>query len=93
MHHPVRVMRETRPPGEAAPCRRAVPVGWTPVGKRRRVIRFPLGFEATGPGCLLRGQLEAAAGLVFAQPLPGGVAFGPDDSYSYAEWLLRLGGD
>jgi hypothetical protein len=48
---------------------------------------WTLGFEATGPAALLRGELEATAALVFAQALPGGVEPGPDDSGSYAEWL------
>ena len=48
---------------------------------------WTLGFEATGPASLLRSELEAAAALVFAQPMPGGVDPGPDGSRSYAEWL------
>ena len=48
---------------------------------------WSLGFEATGPPDLLRGALEAAAGLMFAEALPGGVEPGPDKSRSYAEWL------
>jgi hypothetical protein len=48
---------------------------------------WTLGFEATGPADLLRSELEATAALVFAQALPGGVEFGPDDSRSYAQWL------
>jgi hypothetical protein len=48
---------------------------------------WTLGFEATGPADLLRSALEATAALVFAQPLPGGVELGPDESRSYAEWL------
>jgi hypothetical protein len=51
---------------------------------------WTLGFEATGPDALLRGALEAAAALVFARALPGGVEPGPDDSRSYAEWLGQL---
>ena len=50
---------------------------------------WSLGFEATGPDDLLRRQLEATAARVFAEPLPGGLAFSPDDSCSYAEWLRR----
>ena len=46
-----------------------------------------LGFEATGPASLLGSALEAAAALVFAQPVPGGVEPGSGDSRSYAEWL------
>jgi hypothetical protein len=48
---------------------------------------WTLGFEATGPAGLLRSELEAAAGLVFAQPLPGGMELGMDDSRSYDQWL------
>ena len=55
---------------------------------------WTLGFEATGPASLLRSTIEAAAALVFAQALPGGVEPGPDESTSYAEWLgQRLGAD
>jgi hypothetical protein len=53
---------------------------------------WSLGFEATGPAELLRSSLEAAAALVFAQALPGGVEPGPDDSRSYAEWLCQRPG-
>jgi hypothetical protein len=48
---------------------------------------WTLGFEATGPVNLLRSELEAAAALVFAQALPGGVDLGMDDSRSYTQWL------
>jgi hypothetical protein len=48
---------------------------------------WTLGFEATGPADLLRSELEAAAALVFAHPLPGDVEPGPDQSRSYAQWL------
>ena len=48
---------------------------------------WTLGFEATGPAGLLGSELQAAAALVFAQALPGGVEPGLDDSRSYAEWL------
>jgi hypothetical protein len=51
---------------------------------------WTLGFEATGPARLLRGELEATAALVFAQPLPGGAHAGTDNSRSYADWLRRL---
>jgi hypothetical protein len=50
---------------------------------------WSLGFEATGPASLLRDELEGAAGLVFAQALPGGVELGAGASLSYAEWLHR----
>jgi hypothetical protein len=48
---------------------------------------WTLGFEATGPADLLHRELQAAAALVFAQPLPPGVEPGPDHSRSYAAWL------
>jgi hypothetical protein len=50
---------------------------------------WSLGFEATGPAGLLRGELEATAALVFAEPMPDGVKPGPDQSRSYAEWLAQ----
>jgi hypothetical protein len=50
---------------------------------------WSLGFEATGPAEMLRSELEATAALVFAQALPDGMEFGPDESRSYAEWLFR----
>jgi hypothetical protein len=50
---------------------------------------WTLGFEATGPAHLLRSELQAAAALVFAHPLPGDMEPGPDDSRSYAQWLSR----
>jgi hypothetical protein len=54
---------------------------------------WTLGFEASGATDLLRRELEAAAALVFAQALPGGVVPGPADSRSYAQWLgQRPGG-
>jgi hypothetical protein len=54
---------------------------------------WTLGFEASGAAGLLRRELEAAAALVFAQALPGGVVPGPADSRSYAQWLgQRPGG-
>jgi hypothetical protein len=51
---------------------------------------WTLGFEATGPPGLLRSALQAAAGLVFARALPGGVEPGPDHSRSYAQWCGQL---
>jgi hypothetical protein len=48
---------------------------------------WTLGLEATGPAHLLHGELQAAAALVFARPLPAGVEPGPDYSRSYADWL------
>ena len=53
---------------------------------------WSLGFEATGPGDLLRSELEASAALVFAEGLPSGVELGQDDSRSYAEWLCQRPG-
>ena len=50
---------------------------------------WTLGFEATGPAGLLRSTLAAAAALVFAHALPGGMQPGPDESRSYAQWLAR----
>ena len=50
---------------------------------------WTLGFEATGPAEALRGELDSAAALVFAQAMPGGLELGMDDSKSYAQWLRR----
>ena len=50
---------------------------------------WTLGFEATGPSDVLRSGLEAAAALVFAVALPGGLELGVHDSRSYAQWLQR----
>ena len=52
---------------------------------------WSLGFEATGPADLLQSELEGTAALVFAEALPGGVEPGPDESASYAQWLLTVG--
>jgi hypothetical protein len=52
---------------------------------------WTLGFEAAGPAHLLSSELQAAAALVFAQPLPGSVEPGPDESRSYAGWLYQAG--
>ena len=52
---------------------------------------WTLGFEAKGPAHLLSSELQAAAALVFVQPLPGSVEPGPDKSRSYAEWLYQPG--
>jgi hypothetical protein len=49
---------------------------------------WSLGFEATGPSGLLRGELAATATLVFAQPVPAAEP-GPDHFASYAQWLAR----
>jgi len=50
---------------------------------------WTLGFEATGPPDVLRGELDAAAALVFALAPPGGLELDMDDSRSYAAWLGR----
>ena len=50
---------------------------------------WTLGFEATGPAAALRGQLEAAAALVFGRALPGEAELGLADCMSYAQWLRR----
>ena len=50
---------------------------------------WTLGFEATGPANMLHRELEAAAALVFAVALPGGLELGVDDSRSYAQWLCQ----
>jgi hypothetical protein len=48
---------------------------------------WTLGFEATGPHHVLRGEVDAAAALVFALAPPGGLELGMGDSKSYAAWL------
>jgi hypothetical protein len=48
---------------------------------------WTLGLEATGPPAMLRGQLEAAAALVFGRALPDELELGLDDCMSYAQWL------
>ena len=53
---------------------------------------WTLGFEATGPEDALPGALEATAGLVFAQAMPGSAQPGPDESRSYIDWLRRRPG-
>jgi hypothetical protein len=50
---------------------------------------WSLGFEATGPASLLRGTLEGAAALMFAQAPPGDVKLDMSHCQSYAEWLSR----
>jgi hypothetical protein len=89
-----RISRFSRASGPAA-ARAPVPGGepWCEVEltevRTRGQDWWTLGFEATGPADLLHGELQAAAALVFAQPLPAGVEPGPDYSRSYAEWLGR----
>src|SRR5215468_1118314 len=48
---------------------------------------WTLGFEATGPRHMLRGEVDAAAALVFAPAPPGGLELSMHDSGSYAQWL------
>ena len=48
---------------------------------------WTLGFEATGPDCQMREELEATAALVFAQPLPGDMELATVHSQSYVQWL------
>jgi hypothetical protein len=50
---------------------------------------WTLGFEAAGPVGLGRGELDAAAALVFAHALPAGVALSTENSTSYRQWLRR----
>ena len=50
---------------------------------------WTLGFEATGPPDVLRGELDAAAALVFALALPGGLELGMANSRSYTQWLRQ----
>lgn len=50
---------------------------------------WTLGLEATGPAAVLRGQLDAAAALVFGRALPDEVELGLNDCMSYAQWLRR----
>ena len=45
--------------------------------------------EATGRPDALRGELDAAAAVVFALAPPGGLELGVGDSRSYAAWLRR----
>ena len=50
---------------------------------------WSVGFEAAGPGPMLRRTLEGTAALIFAEALPSGAELGPDGCRSYAEWLSR----
>jgi hypothetical protein len=54
---------------------------------------WTLGLEATGPANTLRSELEAAAAVVFADALPGGMELGMANSTSYAQWLRRRPSD
>jgi hypothetical protein len=52
------------------------------------------GFRGNRPRRGAAGELDAAAALVFAQALPGGMELGLDDFTSYAQWLRqRLGAE
>jgi hypothetical protein len=53
---------------------------------------WTLGFEATGPADLLRGELDSAAALMFARALPGDAEAGLDESRSYGKWLSQRPG-
>jgi hypothetical protein len=48
---------------------------------------WSVGFEATGPDNLLRGELEATAALVFTSSATDLTEFCPHESRSYAAWL------
>jgi hypothetical protein len=48
---------------------------------------WSLGFEATGPADMLCGGLQAAAAVVFAERMPGGVEPSTDHFASYMQWL------
>jgi hypothetical protein len=50
---------------------------------------WSLGFEATGPGDLLRSTLQSTATLIFTQAPPGDWELDMSHSQSYAEWLSR----
>jgi len=75
-------LAQVRPPAAVAGCMAELTEVWV-----RGERWWSVGFEATGPVRLLRGALEHAAGLVFAQALPPGVQFSLDNSQSYAHWL------
>ncbi|HEX7162289.1 MAG TPA: hypothetical protein VF223_13760 [Trebonia sp.] len=81
VHKRRRVSRFSLADGSAA-CA----VEFTAVRARERNW-WTVGFEATGPDNLLRGELEAAAALVFTWPAPDLAKFGPHESRSYAAWL------
>jgi hypothetical protein len=88
-----RISRFSRIGGQFAPC---APAPGRPPGcgvelteiRSRDRDWWSLGLEATGPASLLRSELQAAAELVFAQPLPGDLPLGTDDSRSYMQWLF-----
>lgn len=78
------VAEHAQGPGQEARCEVELTEVRTP-GQRW----WTLGFEATGPAELLASGLRGTAALLFAQPLPGGMAPGLDESRSYAEWLYQ----
>ncbi len=73
---------QVRPPAELAGCMVELTEVWV-----RGKAWWTVGFEATGPVRLLRGAVEHAAGLVFAQAPPSGVQFRLGNSHSYTHWL------
>jgi hypothetical protein len=75
---------QVRPPAGPAGCMVELTEVWL-----RGERWWTVGFEATGPVRLLRGAVEHAASLVFAQALPPGVRFSLGNSQSYAHWLGR----
>jgi hypothetical protein len=79
-----------QPRGAAAAEGPGVAVELTEIRGRGREW-WSLGFEATGPEDLLRRQLEVTSAQVFAEPVVGNLAFGPDNSCSYADWLHQPG--
>lgn len=48
---------------------------------------WTIGFEATGPEDDLPGLVQAAAAIVFDEPIPGQFEFHAHESSSYADWL------
>jgi hypothetical protein len=75
-------LAQVRPPSDVAGCMAELTEIWV-----RGEAWWSVGFEATGPVRLLRGALEHAVGLIFAQALPPEVQFSLDNSQSYAHWL------
>ena len=71
-------------PNDSATCA----VELTAIGIRGAAW-WTLGFEASGPSGERRDALEAAASVLFDEPLPIGSEFGLDDSTPYSEWLQR----
>ena len=81
VHKRRRVSRFSLADGQAA-CA----VEFTVVRARERTW-WSVGFEATGPDNLLRGELEATAALVFTSSATDLTEFCPHESRSYAAWL------